>query len=144
MRYHLKLACAAGLLLAGVSAAPAQLVIQPRLPGPQYVDDTAVARQISDWYVKYLRRHPDDRGLHGWIAEYHRRGPAKVLAGILGSPEYYTLWGSSDVSFVEGLHSDLLGVRPSNWEMRHWLNELAWHRDRARLAQDFIRSNRLM
>jgi hypothetical protein len=75
------------------------------------------------------------------VAVYQTRGPERVLAGILGSEEYYLLHGSSDVGFVEGLYADVLNRQPSNWETRHWLRQLDYHRDRARLAADFLRTN---
>jgi len=138
MLSHLRYACAVVLLLAGVSAAAAQIFVQPR-PAPVFSDP--VARQISDWYVQYLRRYPDQPGLAGWVAVYQARGPERVMAGILGSDEYYRLHGASDVGFIEGLFADALNRRATNWETRHWLRQLAFHRDRARLALDFLRSN---
>ena len=57
-------------------------------------------KQIADWYGRYLRRQVDQTGLNAHMQAYQRGGPESALAGILGSQEYYRMWGNDPRRFV--------------------------------------------
>jgi hypothetical protein len=91
-----------------------------------------------DWYERYLRRRIDPEGARNWVAVVQTQGPTAALAGILGSDEYYQIWGSNDPAFVAGLYQDVLQRQARRDEVRLWLGQLAGHGDRGRLAAEFL------
>jgi hypothetical protein len=114
--------------------------IQPMMP-PQSWNPTADrAQMIAQWYEHYLRREPDAQGFRNWMAQLNTTTPEVALAGILGSDEYYRLWGATDANFVAGLYADILGRQADPAEAMNWVQVLASHHDRARLAYDFMMS----
>ena len=77
---------------------------------------------VFHWYRAFLRRDPDPAGARFW-ANRLRRGndPNTVLAGILGSEEYYQRAGSRPDRFVVQLFVDLLGRTPTQREIDFWV-----------------------
>jgi Domain of unknown function (DUF4214) len=115
-------------------------MIQPMMPPPAWDPMADRAQMIAQWYEHYLRREPDAQGFRNWMAQLNMTTPEVALAGILGSDEYYRLWGATDPNFVAGLYADILGRQAGAAEVMNWAQVLASHRDRARLAYDFMRA----
>jgi uncharacterized protein DUF4214 len=112
MRRFIVSALLAVLLFGGVATA------QP------YGDNSVVT--VKNWYRQFLRREAEPSGLMSW-SEAMRQGtpPAQLLAGILGSDEYYRIAGGTPDGFVRSLYLDLAGREPAARELNYWTNRLA-------------------
>lgn len=78
------------------------------------------SRTVTQWYEQFLNREPDPYA-QGWVnALRSGQNPQQVLAGILGSDEYYRRAGGSPGAFIRQLYEDLTGRNPSPREMQHW------------------------
>lgn len=99
-------------------------------------------QQVDSWYRRYLRRAVDPSGLQAHVNAYYRGGPEAALSGILGSAEYYRIWGNTPRGFVSGLYSDILRRNPRPGEVDNWARQLnRW--TKTQLAQEFLRQARL-
>jgi hypothetical protein len=100
-------------------------------------------RIVEGWYQKYLHRCADGLGLDVWGGQL-RAGvaPDKVLAGVLGSEEYYGLHGRCPEGFVAGLYADILGRGASREEIEGWVGRLAAGGCRETLAFSFLCESR--
>lgn len=79
---------------------------------------------VDYWYRTYLRRAPDP-GIAVWVDRLNRGTPPdQVLAGILGSPEYYGLAGSNPAGFITRLYADLFRRSPSSGELSYWMGRM--------------------
>jgi hypothetical protein len=94
-------------------------------------------RQIPEWYGRYLRRQVDQAGMNAHVQAYYRGGPESALAGILGSQEYYRLWGNDPRRFVAGLYSDVLHRQPRANELNQWASQVG-RRTLTQIAYDFL------
>lgn len=115
----------------------ALLLLALTIPGQsQYPPDSAEVT-VAQWYKRYLGRTPDPYA-GGWVdALRNGADPNQLLAGILGSNEYYNNAGRTPAGFVIELHMDLLGRRPTAGELRHWVNRV--YRDsRTDVAYDLL------
>jgi hypothetical protein len=101
-------------------------------PAPPWRPSTAPSsyRDLADdvvnsWYMRFLGRGIDPTGVRSW-ANQLRRGadPTTVLAGILGSDEYYDLAGGTPRGFVDRLHMDVARRRPNPRELDAALRRL--------------------
>jgi hypothetical protein len=94
--------------------------LHARPPFPAFSGDGAT-RLVRSWYRDFLGREPDPSGLrtHG-TALRQGHPPEVVLAGILGSDEYYQRAGRRSEGFIRALFLDLAGRRPTPAELRHW------------------------
>ena len=92
-------------------------------------------RQVEEWYQTYLGRPADATGLRNWGGQL-RRGVRSnvVLAGILGSPEYYQYKGATPRRFAVGLHLDLVGRYPTPAELQNTVTLLSRGVKRAEIA----------
>lgn len=88
-------------------------------------------RQVRGWYEQYLSRTATGGEETGWVNALAQGTTEEIiLAGILGSQEYYTRSqslsniGGPDERFIRSLYSTLLGRQPSGAEVTTWLNEL--------------------
>ena len=98
------------VLLAQSSPVSAQVVADP-------------VALVDSWYRAYLGRTAlNDPGSAGWI-NMLRRGnpPASVLAGILGSPEYFNRVGGTMHAFIRAVYHEVVGRPPTPGELRFWL-----------------------
>jgi len=106
--------CAAALL--GLLAGAAPLFAQA---SPQSIE------LVTDWYRHFLGRS-EDPGIVGWAQQLDAgQPPEKVLALILGSPEYYDRCGGTPRRFVGALFQDLTGRPPTREQAAVWLRRLA-------------------
>lgn len=88
---------------------------------------------VAQWYQQFLRRQADPHA-GGWVqALQSGQEPEQVLAGILGSREYYVRAGGSPTAFVQSLYEDLTGRPPSQQELRHWTSQ-SYNRSREDVA----------
>src|SRR4051812_31307536 len=79
---------------------------------------------VGYWYRTYLNRAPD-AGMAFWVDRLNQGvAPDKVLAGILGAPEYYSGAGSNPVGFITRLYTDLFRRVPSAAELNYWVGRL--------------------
>lgn len=133
MRMIPTLACAALLTL--TAAAPAQYYP----PGPQYPGPGGNAVVlVQSWYRQFLNRNPDPNGIATWTSMLQTGSqPQYVLAGILGSEEYYLKAGFNPQGFVRNLFLDVLGREPTFQELNYWLQRATFE-DRATVAYAFL------
>src|SRR5436309_1458454 len=95
------------LLTAGLIAAPASAQYPYSPPG--YGNDADANTLVGSWYLKFLGRTPD-AGRAYWVRQLQAgNAPETVLAGILGSDEYYVRGGSTPEGFVQRLFADVAG-----------------------------------
>jgi hypothetical protein len=101
--------------------------------------DCAEYRQVQGWYQRYLHRPADELGLAVWGGQLRGGGhPDAVLAGILGSEEYWCLHGRTAEGFVAGLYAEALGRRACPEEVQRWVCRLGQCGCRETLAREFL------
>lgn len=106
-------------------------------PAQVYGDSNAL---VDYWYRTYLGRAPDP-AMAGWVAQLNRGTPADaVLAGILGSDEYYGRGGSTPQGFVALLYNDIQGRPPTLAEVNYWVRRM-YSTDRAGIADAILVQN---
>jgi uncharacterized protein YkwD len=78
-------------------------------------------RLVTQWFQQYLHRAPDNAGLATFENDLLQgTSEAAVRLGILTSPEYYAIHGSTPINFVDALYQDLLGRAPGGQEASAW------------------------
>jgi len=81
-------------------------------------------RTVARWYERYLGREPDPYSAI-WVQSLQKgQDPERVLAGILGSDEYYQRGGGTPRGFVQQIYNDVSGRRPTPRELEHWAHEI--------------------
>ena len=116
--------CLIALLLAFLASSGPVAAQWPRLharpPSFAFSGDGAT-RLVRSWYRDFLSREPDPPGLRTHVTLLRQGHPPEVvLAGILGSDEYFQRAGRRSEAFVRALFLDLAGRRPTPAELRHW------------------------
>lgn len=111
------------------TAAGRQTVISSFLNSTEYKD-----HYITTLYEVFLGRAPEAAGLQFWTAKMGEPGTAGghsgsadeklILAGIVGSDEFYADVGGTSQGFVHALYQDLLGRSSSPAEQTFWVNLL--------------------
>jgi hypothetical protein len=97
---------------------------------------------VDSWYWAYLGRTAlNDPGSAGWI-NLLRRGspPASVLAGILGSPEYFNRVGGTMPAFISAIYRDVVGRPVTPGELRFWQRR-AFTQSRRDIANEILAQN---
>jgi hypothetical protein len=82
---------------------------------------------INGYYQTYLHRSAEAGGLNYWVDQMQTGLNAEViLAGILGSDEYYGDVGGTNTPFVTALYESFLGRAPENAPtgLPYWLGVL--------------------
>jgi hypothetical protein len=100
---------------------------------------------VESWYQLLLHRPSDPAGLRDYVDRL-RRGipPEDVLAGILGSEEYYKVNGERPRPWIAALYADLLDRSASRREIEGWIQTLGRNGgSRERTAAEFVRSAKL-
>lgn len=77
-------------------------------------------RTVARWYQRYLGREMDPYAADWVRALQQGQDPEQVLAGILGSDEYYRRTGGTPAAFVRQLYLDVHRRRPTRQEVDHW------------------------
>ena len=94
-------------------------------------------RTVERWYRRFLDREADPYA-GGWIQALQQgQSREQVLAGILGSDEYYRKAGARPAPFVRELYQDLMGRNPRAEEVRYWVNQL-YHHSRTDVAYSLL------
>jgi len=92
---------------------------------------------VQGWYLRFLGRDLDP-GAAVWIDQLRRgENPTAVLAGILGSDEYFQASGSTPRRFVARLFIDVAGRRVERREMDRMLVRLRFS-DRQQVAYELL------
>ncbi len=100
----------------------ALLVTTPGAAHPEYVPDNTAL--VDGWYVRYLGRNAE-LGASGWVNTLNAgNSPASVLAGIVGSDEYYQRAGNTPAGFVATAFRAMTGRSPTLGEQRFWVDRL--------------------
>lgn len=94
-------------------------------------------QQVAAWYSRYLRRQVDQAGMQAHAAAYYQSGPDAALAGILGSREYYRIWGNTPQGFAQGLYSDILRRPAQPSEISTWASQVN-RKSLNQIALDFL------
>jgi hypothetical protein len=107
-------------VLFGVLAAAAPMAAQA-----QYAASAQSQAVVADWYNRYLHRAMGAEAV-GWAQDLDQgQDPAKLLAGILGSDEYYIRCGSTIQGYISTLFADVTGRQATAAEYNFWLSRLA-------------------
>lgn len=107
----------------------------PSVARAQYYGDANAL--VDSWYRTYLGRAPD-AGMVYWVNQLNQGKAAdEVLAGILGSDEYYARAGSSPVGFLTQLYNDILKRAPAPSELNFWLPRM-YTEERQTIADQFL------
>jgi len=122
---------------------PALLLLVCALPSSgqygRYGDagDRDAERTVHRWYERFLGRDPD--AYAGGHVRALRAGtdPEQVLAGILGSDEYYRRAGGTPARFVSRLYVDAIGRRPTPGEEASGVRQL-YHSSRVDVAYSIL------
>ena len=97
---------------------------------------------VDSWYRMFLGRSAlRDPASAGWTNLLRRGGsPAAVLAGILGSAEYFNRVGGTMPAFIRAVYVQAVGRQPTPGEFRFWLRR-ANIQSRQEIAQDILAQN---
>jgi hypothetical protein len=120
--------------------ATAALLAQSSPVSAQTVGDPVAL--VDSWYRAYLGRSAlNDPASAGWI-NLLRRGsaPAPVLAGILGSDEYFNRVGGTMPAFIRAVYREAVGRPATPGELRFWLRR-ANVQSRRDIANDILAQN---
>ena len=99
------------------------LTAAPTTARAQYVSPQSQA-VVNEWYNRFFHRQAELAAV-GWAQVLDQgQNPDRVLAGILGSDEYYLRSGGTPQSYVQTLFIDLNGRQPSRAEYSFWTNRL--------------------
>lgn len=101
---------------------PPQPTPLPQYPGQSSYYDYDPSEMVRSWYLRYLDREPDTIGAQSWI-EALRQGyrPEMVLAGMLGSQEYYQRAGGTPNGFIQKLMTDITRQYPDRRQYDYWI-----------------------
>lgn len=94
---------------------------------------------VDSWYRAYLGRSAlNDPGSAGWIILLRRGSPpASVLAGVLGSHEYFYRVGGTMPAFISAIYRDVVGRPPTPGEFRFWQRR-AFTQSRREIANEIL------
>jgi hypothetical protein len=121
-----------------IFAAAAILFLAPATVNAQAYGDPGSL--VDSWYRTYLGR-PADSGLTYWVNHLQQGDPPdSVLAGILGSDEYYKRGGGTPDGFVSLLFRDIVKRQPSPSEMDFWVRR-QYTEDRQSVADEILTQN---
>jgi hypothetical protein len=98
-----------------------QLDILTIINSDEYLTD-----KINGFYLKYLGRKADPGALSSDIANLRsgRITDESLIAGLVGSPEYFANHGSDNLTFLQGAYQDVLGQPLDPSGQSTWLTYL--------------------
>jgi subtilisin family serine protease len=97
-------------------------------------------REIDADCVLLLHHHVDSVHLNQWLRVFTAGGTeSDVLRAILTSSDYWALH-PSNVAYVKGVYSDLLGRAPTATELNNEVQKLSQTNGRATVAEDVLDS----
>jgi hypothetical protein len=95
---------------------------------------------VDYWYRTYLGR-PADSGITFWVNHLEQGDSTdSVLAGILGSDEYYKRGGGTPEGFISLLFRDVVKRQPSPSDLDFWVRRM-YTEDRQSVADEILRQN---
>jgi hypothetical protein len=90
---------------------------------------------ITTEYQHLLSRAPDASGLNYWFAQMQTGSTDEQFeAELISSPEYVSLKGGTDSSWLLGVYSDLLGRTADSAGLDYWLAQLQAGESRYQVA----------
>jgi hypothetical protein len=92
---------------------------------------------VDYWYRTYLGRPVEPEGLGHWLDALRRQPADQVLAGILGSDEYYSRAGGTPEGFITRWCVDVLRRQPTPAELDFWVRRL-YIEDRTTVADEML------
>jgi len=96
---------------------------------------------VNNYYMAFLGRPADAGGFAYWIGLLNGGATdGSVLAGILGSAEFYADSGSTPAGFITALYHDLLNRAPDGPGLAFWENQLSIGATRAAVAGGILGS----
>jgi hypothetical protein len=97
---------------------------------------------VDSWYWTYLGRSAlNDPASAGWVNSLRRgSSPTSVLAGILGSDEYFRRVGGTMPAFIRAIYLQAVGRPPTPGESRFWLQR-AFLQSRQEIANGILTQN---
>jgi hypothetical protein len=96
---------------------------------------------VSSWYQKYLGRAVDPGGLAGNVASLLAGfTDEQVIAGLVGSGEYFTKNGGTDLSFLQAAYLNILGRKLDSAGQAAFLGQLDAGVSRTTVAMDLLNS----
>jgi len=103
---------------------PALLLLVVAVPTPAQPRDREARALVERWFQRYLNR--DTGGYGQYFVDALKAGaePNEVLAGIVGSQEYYQNAGGTPPAFVRRLYRDLARRAPTDRELGYWEAEV--------------------
>ncbi|MEX2558820.1 MAG: Ig-like domain-containing protein [Pirellulales bacterium] len=99
---------------------------------------------IRQFYRDFLLREADLEGLIFWRDQVWKRdgGPENVIAGMIGSPEFFQSSGGTNTGWVTQLYRRLLGREPEQSGRQFWVDALDQGRmTRQQVVLGFVRSD---
>jgi hypothetical protein len=99
------------------------------------------ARIINPAYQRFLGRAPDAAGLAFWVSQMQQGLTDEQLeAGFIGSPEFYSVSGGTDKSWVDAMYQQLLGRPADATGETFWTQQLQRGQLRSTVALGFAAS----
>jgi hypothetical protein len=96
---------------------------------------------VTSTYEQVLSRAPDASGLGYWVTQMQAGLTGEQFAAdLLSSSEYASLHGNSDLSWVLGLYTDVLGRTADSAGLNYWLGQLQSGESRYQVALTIINS----
>jgi outer membrane protein assembly factor BamB len=90
---------------------------------------------VTPSYERFLGRPPDPAGLAWWVAQLQKGFTDEQLtADFVGSPEFYSMAGGTDESWIDAVYRDLLGRSADPQGETYWLAQLAGGESRYSVA----------
>ena len=83
-------------------------------------------KRVRDDYFRYLGRTPGQSEVDGWVYYFSVLGGTNenVVAGFVGSPEYFSRHGSDGRDWLASAYRDVLHRAPGVGEYAYWLSAL--------------------
>lgn len=108
--------------------------------GNRRIDPQEAAVIANYWIRSYLRRAPHPEEQRYWANQLLSGPPARALAKLLASEEYYNYAGGTPQGLIRQLIADVGHHEASPYEVQDWLRRMGGLDPRA-IAAEFLREN---
>ena len=97
---------------------------------------------VQPAFAKFLGRLPDQEGLAFWVDQmlHHGLTDEHLEAGFMGSPEYFTHSGGTNLAWVDAMYPDLLGRPADQAGEDFWVGKLNHGASREAVSYGFAAS----
>ena len=83
------------------------------------------AQRITGDYQTYLLRPPEPNAVNFWVNAFeHGASNEDLVAGFVGSPEYFQTHGSTTWGWLRSAYQDVLGREPDDASFQAWMTYL--------------------